>query len=361
MKFLIFTVTVGAGHNEVARNVAEYLKSQGHEVLVHDMFKHKKFRQWVISKLGFGAMVKFPTIANYFYDRTKKSDNSIYDNYIKSIKEETLELVNTFKPDVIISSHIAGRLFVKKYESEFVKPVLNYFIVTDYDLTPGLKDYKENEYVIIPNEDFKDELVEKGFAPDHILPFGIPVNAKYYKKLDENEAKEKLGIDIDLNKKIVLVVGGGNGLGNVYKVIKELSKHDDIQIISVAGRNEDLKEEIDALAKKSKAKIYSYGFTKELEYMMTIADYLVGKTGGITATEAITKGVPLIAVGKTPKPEYSNLQYLKKNGMAIEIDDIKTIYDKIKTLDTDAMKEKYEKSKKVGVVEKINEKILERR
>ena len=85
--------------------------------------------------------------------------------------------------------------------------------------------------------------------------------------------------------------------------IKELSKHDDVQIISVAGRNEDLKEEIDALAKKSKAKIYSYGFTKELEYMMTIADYLVGKTGGITATEAITKGVPLIAVGKTPKPE----------------------------------------------------------
>ena len=49
MKFLIFTVTVGAGHNEVARNVAEYLKSQGHEVLVHDMFKHKKFRQWVIA------------------------------------------------------------------------------------------------------------------------------------------------------------------------------------------------------------------------------------------------------------------------------------------------------------------------
>ena len=359
MKVLIFTVTIGAGHNEVARNMAEYLKSQGHEVLVHDMFKHRKFRQWVISKLGFTAMTKFPTISNYFYDRTKKSDNSIYDNYIKSIKNETLELINTFKPEVILSTHIAGRLFVKKYQNEFEKPVLNYFIVTDYDLTPGLKDFKENEYVVVPNEDFKEELKGKGFDEKHILPFGIPVNPKYYQTIDENEAKKILNIDIDLNKPIVLVVGGGNGLGNVYKVIKKLSSHPDLQIISVAGRNEDLKEEVDALAKKSQTKIYSYGFTKELEYMMSIADCIIGKTGGITATEAINKGVPLVAVGKTPKPEYANLQYFKQNGMALEIEDIDEIYEQLKSLDTQAMKEKYIKARKTNVANKINDHILE--
>lgn len=358
MKVLIFTVTIGAGHNEVARNVAEYLKSQGHEVVVRDLFKHKKVKQWILSKLGFTAMTKLPSISNHFYDKAKKSDKSIYDNYIKSVKDETLELINSFKPDIILSTHIAGRLFVKKYEDKFIKPVLNYYIVTDYDLTPGLKDFKDNEYVIVPNEDFKEELVEKGFDESHVLPFGIPVNAKYYKNIEENEAKNILNIDIDLNKPIILVVGGGNGLGNVYKVIKKLSIHPDLQIISVAGKNEDLKEEVDTLAKKSAAKIYSYGFTKELEFMMTISDCIIGKTGGITATEAITKGVPLIAVGKTPKPEYSNLQYFKKNGMAIEIDKVDTIYDKIKNLDTVAMKEKYKKARKTDVVEKIYEHIL---
>ena len=40
MKFLILTVTVGHGHNQAAKSVSEYIKSQGHSVLVLDTLEY---------------------------------------------------------------------------------------------------------------------------------------------------------------------------------------------------------------------------------------------------------------------------------------------------------------------------------
>ena len=55
----------------------------------------------------------------------------MFEKLNKSLKEELLKLINEFQPDVIVSTHIAGRLFVQKYQELFVKPVQNYFKVGD--------------------------------------------------------------------------------------------------------------------------------------------------------------------------------------------------------------------------------------
>lgn len=339
MKVLIFTVTVGVGHNEVSKNIAEKFKEKGDEVLIHNLFENHRFYNWVLSKLGFQAMMKLPKIANFFYDNSKRKNKQLYENMIKSVKEKTLKVVNDFEPDVIISSHIAGLDFVKNYDGLFKKQVLNYFVITDYDVPPGLREFKNNEYIVIPNNDFKNELIEKGLDEEHLLPFGIPINKKYSIEISRQQALDKLDIELDENKQVILITGGGVGLGHSFKLIKELSKHEDLQIISVAGKNKKLKDKADVLAKNSRARIISLGFTKELEYIMTLTDVIVGKTGGITATEAIVKRVPFMAMKNTPKPEYSNLLYFIDKKIAIGIDSVKNVYDIIKNIDKTNIKE----------------------
>ncbi len=67
-----------------------------------------------------------------------------------------LEIVNCYKPDVIVSSHIAGYLFVQEYGNMFEKNVLNYFTCTDYDLPPYInpEKSKNKSFAIVPNKDF---------------------------------------------------------------------------------------------------------------------------------------------------------------------------------------------------------------
>jgi processive 1,2-diacylglycerol beta-glucosyltransferase len=341
MKVLILTLTLGAGHNQVAKNIAEELKSQGKTVKIVNMFENETFKQWLFGSVGFSSMQVFPKISDYFYNKAYKNKNKLYNNVSKSIKEGVIEVINNFEPDIILSTHILGRLITKNFGKEINKPFLNYFIVTDYELPAGLEGFQQDEYIVIPGKDFKIELSEKGLDTRNILTYGIPVKDKFYKKISKEEALKELNINLDLSKKIILVTSGGKGFGNTVKIIKELSNFNDYQIISVAGKNKHLKSKIDKIALKKKNKIISFGFTDKMDVLMSVADFIVGKTGGITSTEAIAKGLPLISVGRTPKPENSNLLYLIGKNMAAQVKKPKNLNQIINDLNIDLMKKNY--------------------
>ena len=89
------------------------------------------------------------------------------------------------------------------------------------------------------------------------------------------------------------------------------------------------------MAETSKAKIYSLKFNNE--NVMTLADIMIGKTGGLSSCEALSKCVPIIALEYAPMPEYSNLLYLEDKKVAIKLKKLSEIYNTIKTLDIPSM------------------------
>lgn len=344
MKVLILTLTIGAGHNHVANNVAtEFKKEKGvSEVLTFDLFEQRPFRKWVYASVGFSGMQKFPRVSDYFYNRSFKTKNQVYSNLAKGIKKKVIEKINDFAPDVIVSTHIVGRLLVRDYAKEIKKQVLSYFIVTDYDLTPGLDNFSQNEYIVVPGRQFKIELSEKKIDSKKILAYGIPIKESFYQPLSKEQAIKQLNLNLDSNKKTVLVTGGGKGKGKSLQVIKELLKHEEFQIICVSGRNEKLKQSVDKLNKKHSNKIISFGFTKDMDCLMSVSDFIVGKAGGITSTEAIAKKLPLISIGRTPKPEFANLKFLIKNNMAAQVKKPKHLRQILNDLNVELMKKSYE-------------------
>lgn len=343
-KILILSVTVGAGHNQVAKILAEKFNALDQNAVVYHLFDNAKFSDFVIKGI-FRLMNIFVSFSNFLYNNTKKKNNNAYEPLINLIKKDTLKLINEFKPDVIISTHIAGFRLVDSNREQINHNIENYFIVTDYEITPGIihNDNKYKDYFVVPNEDFKKELVSRGFNEANVLPFGIPVNEKSYIEQDIEETIKELNIDFDCKKITALVCGGGSGLGKNYSVIKQLSKIEDIQIISVAGKNERLKEKVDKLALKSRAKIFSYGFTDKLDKLMTISNIVIGKSGGLTATEAMIKNKPIMVVGKVPHPEYANLKYFVKKGCALEAEEIKSLQYIIKSINYDKLEDNCKK------------------
>ena len=85
----------------------------------------------------------------------------------------------------------------------------------------------------------------------------------------------------------------------------------------VCGNNAKLKKRIDKM--DAKHPIYNYGFTDKVSLLMDAADCIVSKPGGLTSSEALAKGLPMIIANPIPGQEDRNVEFLLNNGAAFKV------------------------------------------
>ena len=116
--------------------------------------------------------------------------------------------------------------------------------------------------------------------------------------------------------------GGEFGLGR-EKTIKILSSFIDhannYQIVAVAGKNKKLKESFDRLVfeKRPKNKVLVLPYTNKVPELMSISDLVVTKPGGLTTTESLASGLPIIIINPIPGQEEENAEFLEESGVGI--------------------------------------------
>ena len=111
---------------------------------------------------------------------------------------------------------------------------------------------------------------------------------------------------LDENQFTILVSAGGFGVGPVEHIIEATLRacHAPPQVIVVCGRNEELharlKQVVSRFTKTSGVKFRLLGFTTEMDELMAASDLFVGKPGGLTTSEAIAKGLPMVVINPIP-------------------------------------------------------------
>jgi len=92
-------------------------------------------------------------------------------------------------------------------------------------------------------------------------------------------------------------MGGGLGLEPLTSIVETLSKLDyPIQMMAVAGKNQETRQEIEDITRKLSGPVKVYGCVDNIHQLMEAADLLVTKPGGLTISEALAKGVPMITI-----------------------------------------------------------------
>lgn len=95
----------------------------------------------------------------------------------------------------------------------------------------------------------------------------------------------------------------------------------DLQIIAIAGKNEKLKNSFHQLVedydREDSIKVLEY--TNKVPELMSISDMVVTKPGGLTTTESLASGLPIIVINPIPGQEEENAEYLEKQNVAIWI------------------------------------------
>lgn len=327
-KVLILTVTAGNGHNAAAQAIKNKLESVGnYEVMVVDMIKEysSSLNSWTIDR-GYALSVEYLLpVYNFFYNKYLKYDSkkvavAPVQTSVKSVNGKLLKTIYEFQPDVIFATSYYCSMALANLRRVYKLPSVNMACMLDYVVSPFWEASLGGiEYLTITHEDFRQELIERGFSNKNLIYTGLPVGEKFLQHIDKAEAREKIGID--KNTFTVLIFFGGGCWGGGYSALKNIVKNfkKKIQIIMVNGRDEKTKNKIDKEMKSypSNISVKNYGFSKEIDLLMSASDVMIGKGGGLCTTETINKTLPLIATENLPGQEYYNIKFLEKKGTAL--------------------------------------------
>lgn len=318
MKVLILTVSAGQGHNQTAMAVSEYLKKYNVESSVLDAYKYaNQFLSDSVEKGYLMSTQYAPYMFGKFYRHAEKNEN----RHAKPISRLTnsmvgqklLKYIREYKPDVIVTTHLFTALHLT-YLSPYLADIVTIGIVTDFTIHP----YWENtdlDYYVTATELLNFQCERKGIPEHKILPFGIPIREKFATVLPQKEAREKLGL---CDKITILVMMGSMGYGNMAKNIRKIDAISmDFQILCVCGHNARAKRDIEKMPMQHPIKLY--GYVDNVDLMMDAADFMITKPGGLTLSEAIAKGVPVILMNPIPGHEDRNQEFLVNNGLAMAV------------------------------------------
>ncbi|WP_223470085.1 glycosyltransferase [Massilia soli] len=104
-----------------------------------------------------------------------------------------------------------------------------------------------------------------------------------------------------------------------------LGAHADLQVIALAGRDEAALAALKQLAARYPGRLSPQPHTDTIERLMASADIVVTKPGGLTTSEALALGLPMIVIAPIPGQEEHNANFLLERGAALKAFDLLTL------------------------------------
>lgn len=315
MKVLIFTASIGNGHNMAAKSLEQELKRRRHRVHKVDLCAINSRVTRTLLLQGYDMISsKVPLIYKGIYSTGKNPIVGKFNNGIinKIYSQEYLKEVEKFDPDLIIGTHPFS-VAVYDYLTKTAQIKLPYLcIVTDFKAHPMYFSEHVDAYITGSNATRLD-MVDHGIDERKVYPYGIPLREAFYKaKIEKGTKKENV-----LN---ILLLVSGIGSASLTNVLKQLADYGQpIKVNLVCGSQRQLitleKYFVDKMKKKNQD-ITVYGFTSRIHELMDEADILISKPGGLTSSEALIKRLPILIPAMIPGQEEENAEFLKKSGVA---------------------------------------------
>lgn len=335
MKVLIISMTCGEGHNQIAKAIKNSLDSKGEDCKIIQLYGFSEKETVKQNKMFLRACKFIPHLYGAVWERMRKKPFKGYiKGVIKDCRDYVLDQINDYNPDKIICTHNnAGAVVCQlKKEGLIDSKITTYTIVFDYCLCPYWESNTGLDYAVLPHEDLINDMKEKGFKENQLLPFGLPVDEKFTKEIDKTIAREKLGLEKDIFT--IVLYSGGNCLSSAYNIIKKLLKcHRQIQIVAICGRNEKEFNKIEKLIQKKNLKnIKNIGFCTYIDMLYSAGDVVFTRGGGMGITEQLNKHIPFILREKLIINEKINKYYFARKTLGIamkKIGDAPKIIDKL--------------------------------
>lgn len=336
MKILLLHASAGAGHQRAADALAIALRARGVEPLVRDIldFTPPLFRKTYAE--GYLNLVRtIPELWGYMYARADRASRHSWKNKLRSLFNQINSLsfarfFDRLRPDAVICTHFMPLeiLSARLQKGEIGAPV--YGVVTDFAahalwICPRVTRY------YVATEEARRQLIRRGQPADGVKVTGIPVDPAFARREAPAAARRRLGLKPELPA--ILLLAGGFGVGPAAQLLRSFrDARVACQILMVAGRNDAMRREAEEAAGALPIPVKVYGFVDNVHELMDAADLVVSKPGGLTSSEVLAKGKPLVIIDPIPGQEQRNCEYLLEAGAAVRLFEIDDAPDKVQSL-----------------------------
>lgn len=338
-RVLILSIQLGGGHLRAGQAIETAFAQldRAPEVRLADTMEYtnKVFRTLFLNT--YTDMVRnAPEIYGWLYDRFDTPWKArLHRNILEKLNTRpVLRLLEEYRPDLIICTHVLPAGILSWLGRKGRVEVPQAIVITDLDVhAMWLCDYYAHYFVGL--EEMKVHLEVLGVPPGKVSATGIPIDPVFAQGMDKAEARRQLGLDPE--RTTILVTGGSWGLGPMDKLVRAFEGvRTPVQIVAVCGMNSEMKGTLDRIADKwpagSAARVKVIGWTDRMHVFMSAADLHAGKSGGLTTSEALAKGLPCLIVNPIRGQEERNADHLLEEGAAIRCNNLPLVPYKVDKL-----------------------------
>ncbi|HUY12519.1 MAG TPA: glycosyltransferase [Terriglobia bacterium] len=319
----ILTLSVGAGHVRASAVVRSALEDGREELdvrLVDALEGAKPWFHWLYVH-PYWLMLRYRRgLWRRLYERReKRRHRSTAPHWVfRRGCSRVLRDLAAFSPNLLIVTEIGAAEIASlgKREGWYSGPVLA--VTTDFNSEPPWVQ-PEIDFYCVASDSAKQQLIGWGVSPNRILNCGVPVDPVFALPFDRQEILQSLGLSP--RRPVVLVMGGGMGPWPIDSIVEHLENcNQPLQVVAIAGRDRRMRSRLDSLRGKLALDLFPFGWTDRIPELMAAADLLITKPGGLTASEALAAGLPMVLTHPIPGPEERNMEYLVRNGVAVQVE-----------------------------------------
>jgi processive 1,2-diacylglycerol beta-glucosyltransferase len=332
-KILILYATAGHGHERAAKAVLEVCKRRGWtDAQALDTLKHTRYGFGPRYRtLYFFLIQKAPWLWGFFYGLTDLAWVYFLLRPLRRLVNHGFaadleRLILKESPDVVISTHFLASEVTGYLKRRRRLTARLFTVITDY-ASHAFWIVPETDGYAVATERTASELVSRGVGSGRVFVTGIPIEPKFAEARPRDLLVGLLGLRHD--RFTVLVTSGGAAVGMLGPLTDRLLLLEPpLQVLVVCGTNHALRAALEA-KHHGRPELRLFGFVDNIHELMTVSDVVVGKGGGLTLTESLVIGRPMVLYGAVPGQETRNVERIVGHRAAWRADSIPDAIERV--------------------------------
>ncbi len=333
-RVLVLSAGVGSGHNMAGRVVNKRLNATPgvYSQIVDVLELSNDAYQYLYGTTYFKLVDAVPWLVGWGYDAVDApfSLTRPIEVWDRLNTLSTVRRIRNFNPDAVVCTHFLPARLTSLMLARGLITSSIFVVTTDYDFQ-GLWLNPPFSRIFVAREETKAYMEAIGVPADRVTASGIPVRPLFGEPVDADAVRRRY--DLDGRMPLLLLSAGAAGGSYTNAVVRQtLRISTDFQAVVVCGRNAQLKAEVEDIVAGRPDRYRVLGYSTDMPDLMRIASLFVGKPGGLSASECMAAGLPMVMIKPIPGQEERNSDYLLEQGAAVKCNYENTIGYKIEEI-----------------------------
>lgn len=319
---MLLFLNTGGGHGSTARAVAEAVEDlYGDRVHADLVDVTKEYFPWPLSKLDavYDRLVRlngWPWAMTYHLTDGPRRVTLLRPGWCALTAGSIRRLLDEHRADVIVCCHPLLKAPISRVLTAGAPETQMITLVTDLTSAHASWFVPGDGRCLVATERARQRALACGLPDTSVQIIGLPIRRCFARASRESPASARNGLELNPTVPVVLIVGGANGVGPLFQLVKAIAGSGvRAQLVVITGHNGRLRERL--ASHRWSLPVRTEGFVGNMHRWMRAADLLVTKAGPSTISEAFTMGLPMVLVGALPGQERENVDHLVEGGAGV--------------------------------------------